>query len=60
MAVHHDKLMDFLRKHSDETMTSTKGNPRSPINWGTVGRDPKSIAGAFKFLADEIESGTFD
>lgn len=61
MAVHHDKLLKFLKEHSDPlTILSLMSNQRSVYNWLSIGKDPESIAGAFKFLAHEIEAGVFD
>lgn len=60
MAVHHDKLLKFLKEHTQPEQCSIGGNPKSKYNWISIGKDPASIAGAFKFLADEIEAGAFD
>jgi hypothetical protein len=60
MAVHHDKLVKFLRDHSDIKMVTPGGNSKSPYNWAAVGSDPASIAGAFRMIADEIVAGRFD
>lgn len=61
MAVHHDKLLNFLEKHSNpDVISGLMINPRSVINWKSVGSDPESIAGAFRMLKNEIKAGTFD
>ena len=60
MAVHHDKLLKFLKDHSIPERCSDDGTHRDRINWLYVGPDPGSVAGAFRFLADEIEAGVFD
>jgi hypothetical protein len=61
MAVHHDKLLNYLRKYSDpRAITNDMANPESVINWESVGKDPESIAGAFRMLKDEINAGAFD
>lgn len=60
MAVHHDKLLKFLKDHSKPEQCTNVGNPNSRFNWICIGKDPESIAGTFAFLADEIEAGVFD
>ena len=56
MAVHHDKLLKFLRDH--DTAAKCKADTR--YNWCVVGSDFDSIAGTFAMLKDEILSGVLD
>jgi len=56
MAVHHDKLLKWLKDHS--TANKCRGDLR--YNWVTVGNDFDSIAGAYQMLYDEINAGVFD
>ena len=56
MAVHHDKIVMFLRAH--KSIEGLKKDKR--FNWSNVGRDYESISSTFSFLLGEIEAGTFD